>query len=182
MTQHSRMSVLTAVTLYLHVSAVNQTLTTLTIHASMTSTLKRYIAVASSMMLVLATLIGIPTREYIKQIAASQDCVPSGIAFGVPNFWNKHMSKTYAYGLIKLDYPKWGRGEWIALTKLWGKESAWNHEAQNPHSSAYGIAQVLNTKPGTPAPLQIERGLSYIEHRYDKPSIAWAHWRKHGWY
>ncbi len=46
----------------------------------------------------------------------------------------------------------------------------------------YGIAQVLNTKPGTPAPLQIERGLAYIQHRYKKPSAAWAHWRAKGWY
>lgn len=176
------MSVLIAVTLYSHVSAVNQTLTMLTIHALMTNIFKQYIAMTASMMLVFATLIGIPTREYIKQIAVSQKCIPFSITFNVPKFWNKQMSKTYAYGIIRLDYPKWNRNEWVALTKLWGKESAWNHEAQNPNSSAYGIAQVLKTKPGTPAPLQIERGLSYIEHRYGKPSIAWTHWRKHGWY
>jgi hypothetical protein len=92
------------------------------------------------------------------------------------------MSKTYARGYIALEYPQWGRSEWSALKKLWGKESAWNHKAANPKSTAYGVAQVLKTKPGTPAPLQIEKGLAYIEHRYDKPSIAWSHWRKHGWY
>ena len=72
--------------------------------------------------------------------------------------------------------------EATCIKLLISKESAWNHEANNPNSTAYGIAQVLGTKPGTPAPLQIERGLAYIEHRYDKPSVAWAHWRKHGWY
>jgi hypothetical protein len=83
---------------------------------------------------------------------------------------------------MKVHHPTWTRAEWRSLNKLWGKESAWNMHADNPESSAYGIAQVLNTKPGTPAPLQIEKGLSYIVHRYDKPSIAWSHWRKNGWY
>ena len=92
------------------------------------------------------------------------------------------MSKTYARGFMAMEYPSWGRAEWKALSKLWGKESAWNHLADNPKSTAYGIAQVLNTKHGTPAPLQIEKGLEYIAHRYDRPSVAWSHWRKHGWY
>jgi hypothetical protein len=147
-------------------------------NTTMSRILKKYMALTSSMILVFATLIGIPTKAYIKQIKADPNC----FAFGIPTPWNKHMAKTYAYGFIRMNYPKWGRGEWAALTKLWGKESAWNHEADNPNSTAYGIAQVLGTKPGTPAPLQIERGLAYIEHRYDKPSVAWAHWRKHGWY
>jgi peptidoglycan DL-endopeptidase CwlO len=99
----------------------------------------------------------------------------------VPAKWNKKLSKAYAK-LLVTDRYNWNLSEYRALLKLWGKESAWNHTADNPESTAYGIAQVLNTKPGTPAPLQIERGLEYIQHRYDKPSIAWAHWRKHNWY
>ena len=95
--------------------------------------------------------------------------------------WNKKLSKAYAKLLVMEEYG-WNLSEYRALLKLWGKESAWNHTADNPESSAYGIAQVLNTKPGTPAPLQIERGLEYIQHRYDKPSIAWAHWRNNNWY
>ena len=95
--------------------------------------------------------------------------------------WNKKLSKAYAK-LLVMDQYGWNRSEYRALLKLWGKESAWNHLAANPESSAYGIAQVLKTKPGTPAPLQIERGLEYIQHRYDKPSIAWAHWRNNNWY
>jgi len=95
--------------------------------------------------------------------------------------WTKKLSKAYAKLLVEERF-QWNTSEYRALLKLWGKESAWNHYADNPDSSAYGIAQVLNTKPGTPAPLQIERGLEYIEHRYKKPSIAWAHWRNHGWY
>ncbi len=96
--------------------------------------------------------------------------------------WTPRIAKTYAKALIKIQYPNWNRSEWSALAKLWGKESGWKHTADNPESTAYGIAQVLNTKPGTPAPLQIERGLEYIKHRYEKPSVAWAHWRSNGWY
>jgi hypothetical protein len=96
--------------------------------------------------------------------------------------WTPRVAKTYAKALIKIQYPNWNRSEWSALAKLWGKESGWKHTADNPESTAYGIAQVLNTKPGTPAPLQIERGLVYIKHRYEKPSVAWAHWRSNGWY
>jgi peptidoglycan DL-endopeptidase CwlO len=95
--------------------------------------------------------------------------------------WNKKLSKAYAKLLVTEQY-KWNLSEYRALLKLWGKESAWDHTADNPESTAYGIAQVLKTKPGTPAPLQIERGLAYIQHRYDKPSIAWAHWRAKKWY
>ena len=98
------------------------------------------------------------------------------------SIWTPPTAKAYAKSLMKWEYPHWNRSEWRALAKLWGKESGWRHEAANPKSSAYGIAQILKTKPGTPAPRQIERGLVYIEHRYNKPSKAWAHWLAKGWY
>ena len=98
------------------------------------------------------------------------------------SIWTPRMAKAYAQGLMKWEYPHWNKSEWRALAKLWGKESAWKHDAANPKSTAYGIAQMLKTKPGTPAPRQIERGLVYIQHRYNKPSMAWAHWRAKGWY
>jgi hypothetical protein len=96
--------------------------------------------------------------------------------------WTKSLSKSYAKALISAQYEMWGHSEYKALLKLWGKESAWDHTADNPKSSAFGIPQILGMKPSTPAPEQIARGLAYIEHRYGKPSVAWAHWRKHGWY
>lgn len=158
-------------------ACVNQTLTACMMRCMRTD-IRRYIAVAGSMLLVVATFIGIPTKAYVKYLQYEPKCIDKGI----PTPWTKHMAKTYAYGLMKMDYPTWGKGEWRALSKLWGKESAWDHTADNPKSTAYGIAQILNTKPGTPAPVQIDKGLSYISHRYGKPSIAWSHWRKHGWY
>jgi hypothetical protein len=96
--------------------------------------------------------------------------------------WTPRALKLYAKQFMRMAYPEWNLSEHRALMKLWGKESAWNHRAQNPNSSAFGIPQLLNLDPETPAPLQIERGLGYIMHRYDRPSVAWRHWREHGWY
>ena len=96
--------------------------------------------------------------------------------------WTPRALKLYAKQFMRMAYPEWNLSEHRALMKLWGKESGWNHKAQNPTSSAFGVPQLLKLDPDTPAPLQIERGLGYIEHRYDKPSVAWSHWREHGWY
>jgi hypothetical protein len=141
------------------------------------SIFRRYTASITAGMFAFAALIGIPIKTYIEH-THDHVCLDAP----KPTFWTKQMAKTYARGYIKIYHPTWGRGEWKALASLWGKESAWDHTADNPTSTAYGIAQVLGTKPGTPAPLQIEKGLEYIVHRYDKPSVAWSHWRKHGWY
>lgn len=96
--------------------------------------------------------------------------------------WTPRALKLYARQFIKMAYPDWNLSEQRALMKLWGKESAWNPTADNPNSSAFGIPQLLNLDPATPAPQQIERGLAYIQHRYEKPSVAWSHWRSNGWY
>ena len=96
--------------------------------------------------------------------------------------WTPRMAKAYAKALMQWEYPHWNRSEYIALVKLWTKESNWRQEADNKNSTAGGIPQILGLDPKTPAPRQIERGLAYIQHRYEKPSIAWAHWRSKGWY
>ena len=96
--------------------------------------------------------------------------------------WTPRALKLYAKQFMKMAYPEWNLSEHRALMKLWGKESGWNHKAQNPTSSAFGVPQLLKLDPDTPAPLQIERGLGYIMHRYERPSVAWTHWREHGWY
>jgi len=147
----------------------------------MNNAVKRYQVIISASLLAFSSMIGIPIKSYVKHVKDDVKELGNNEAT-CPNYWNPYMSKTYARGFIAIEYPHWGRAEWRALLKLWGKESAWNHRADNPESSAYGVAQVLNTRPGTPAPLQIEKGLEYIAHRYDRPSIAWSHWRKHGWY
>lgn len=94
---------------------------------------------------------------------------------------HKMMAKSIARRKVNemFDNPK---RQWSALAKLWGKESAWNHKAQNPTSSAYGIAQVLGTPRNSTIEYQINRGLKYIVHRYGTPERAWAFWQRNGWY
>ena len=138
---------------------------------------KRVLSIGSTLVLSLATLIGIPLKSYIHMVDNDPKCVDIG-----PMKWTPRIAKTYTRGYILMHYPEWNRSEWKALEKLWTAESHWNHKADNPNSTAYGIAQVLNTPKGTPAPQQVARGLAYIKHRYDKPSAAWSFHRKHYYY
>lgn len=86
-----------------------------------------------------------------------------------------------AFALYQLNKQELPLTEFVCLNNLWGKESHWNYKADNPNSSAYGIAQMLNEDSKHPAE-QIINGLRYIEHRYDKPCIAWKFWQRHNWY
>ena len=72
--------------------------------------------------------------------------------------------------------------EWNALFTLWNRESRWDYTADNPHSTAYGIPQMLNMSEKTPMVRQIELGLQYIQERYGSPSKALAFHNTHGWY
>jgi hypothetical protein len=79
--------------------------------------------------------------------------------------------------------------EFSCLEALWGKESGWNPNAQNPTSTAYGIPQFLDsTWAGTgiaktsDGHRQIDAGLIYIENRYGSPCGAWSHSQSTGWY
>ena len=83
----------------------------------------------------------------------------------------------------------WAAGqEWSALVALWNQESSWDATAQNPTSTAYGIAQFLDTtwapygaKTSDPA-IQIRYGLEYIRATYGDPVTAWQHEVSEGWY
>ena len=69
----------------------------------------------------------------------------------------------------------WTGAQWNALSRLWDKESNWNHKARNPSSGAYGIPQALPASKmasimqgGGPdyltnAKTQISWGLRYIK-------------------
>ncbi len=96
--------------------------------------------------------------------------------------------KQIAFNL--LDNHGWKEDQFSCLDKLWTKESGWRVTADNPTSSAYGIAQAL---PGnrmasygsdwrTNPVVQIKWGLDYIEDRYGSPCEAWAHSKAVGWY
>ena len=81
----------------------------------------------------------------------------------------------------------WTGAEWTALNNVAMRESGWNPNAQNPTSSAYGIAQNIGGAAGygaygtTPAG-QIGWMLAYIKARYGDPIGAWAHELSAGWY
>jgi hypothetical protein len=82
-----------------------------------------------------------------------------------------------------------GAGQFSCLDALWKKESGWRPSAKNPHSTAYGIPQLLNatwsatgigrTSNGF---RQVDAGLVYIEAAYGDPCAAWSHSKRTGWY
>jgi hypothetical protein len=84
----------------------------------------------------------------------------------------------------------WGTGpQWAALDWLIQHESSWNPTAQNPHSTAFGLYQFLDSTWGgtgigkTHDPrLQAIAGSRYIQSRYGSPIGAQAFWRGHKWY
>jgi hypothetical protein len=85
----------------------------------------------------------------------------------------------------------WTAAQWTALEELWQVESGWDPNAQNPTSTAYGIAQFLDStwllvgavKTSDPTK-QIEAGLDYIARTYGLPTNALAAWhgRSPHWY
>lgn len=98
------------------------------------------------------------------------------------NTWTKDDSKAYAKDMLN----KWRDVQWSCLSKLWGKESAWDYNAYNATKvmgkNAGGIPQLLGLDPNTPPTKQIERGLDYIYYRYGTPCKAWHHFKKKGWH
>lgn len=107
---------------------------------------------------------------------------------GIQNGPNREMGKKMAARV------GWTGDKWNALDKLWQNESGWNHLAQNPTSTAYGIPQFLDatwgdygfTKTSDPKK-QIQAGISYIQRRPDyqgDPRTALSLWnsRSPHWY
>jgi hypothetical protein len=65
---------------------------------------------------------------------------------------------------------------------LWTRESRFDHLADNPRSTAYGITQLLRERSGKPE-LQILHGVRYVEHRYRGSFCsAKGHSDRKGWY
>lgn len=96
--------------------------------------------------------------------------------------WQIADSKAYANDVVQA----WADNQYRCLHKLWTKESNWRHKAYNKikvmGKNAGGIPQVLGMDPKTPPPLQIDRGFSYIMHRYGTPCMAWKFHQKNNWY
>jgi hypothetical protein len=75
------------------------------------------------------------------------------------------------------------------LSRLIGKESAWDHKAIGNLSSptkqyVYGLLQLKNPIVKDKSPIeQIHFGLKYIDHRYQGDTCkAWEHWKVKGWH
>jgi hypothetical protein len=96
--------------------------------------------------------------------------------------WTVMDSKAYAQDKLY----EWQYKQWECLNKLWIKESNWRPNAYNKvkvmGKNAGGIPQLLGLDPKTPAPKQIDRGLSYIYNRYHTPCEAWKFFNKKGYY
>lgn len=94
-----------------------------------------------------------------------------------------------AFARSQLKKFGWSDDEMDALVELWNRESNWNPNAQNPNSTAYGIAQFLNgtwegtgyKKTSNPT-TQILAGLTYIKGRYGSPSNALQFHNRMNWY
>lgn len=105
-------------------------------------------------------------------------------------FGTKGYNKWWARYLMAKRHGWTSYTQFQCLSSLWGKESGWNHRADNPYSSAYGIPQAL---PGSKMSVfgsdwrwnpktQIKWGLSYIKGRYGTPCGAWSAFLRKGWY
>ena len=96
--------------------------------------------------------------------------------------WTTEDSKAYAQDKLY----EWQYKQWLCLDKLWTRESNWRPNAYNKvkvmGKNAGGIPQILGLDPKTPAPIQIDRGLSYIYNRYHTPCKAWEFFTKKGYY
>jgi hypothetical protein len=75
----------------------------------------------------------------------------------------------------------WRGREWTCLKYLWTRESRFDHKADNPKSSAFGIAQRLREKDRR-SEVQVLHGLRYIESRYGTPCRAKLFWDRHKYY
>jgi hypothetical protein len=83
----------------------------------------------------------------------------------------------------------WNDKELQAWYTLGMKESGWRNNAQNPHSTAFGIGQFLDStwkgvgmsKTSDPAQ-QVLAMAKYIKNRYGSPSKALAFHISHNWY
>jgi hypothetical protein len=88
--------------------------------------------------------------------------------------------------------PEYGlsEGEFGCLDELWISESDWEHTADNPTSTAYGIPQALTggTHDNLPEDYmtnpvsQIEWGLWYIKNSYGSACAAWEFKQANNWY
>lgn len=137
---------------------------------------------------------GTLTARALKGLRASRSRIARSVALVIGISLSIPMSVADS-GSIEAITPKryvqlaLDKREAICLSRLIGKESAWNHQAIGNLNSptkqyVYGLLQLKNpiAKDATPIQ-QIHLGLKYIDHRYDGDTCkAWNHWKQRGWH
>jgi hypothetical protein len=86
------------------------------------------------------------------------------------------------YVQVEAEKKDWKDKQWSCLDELIQRESEWKLKADNPNSSAFGLFQMLKTPSDTGLEEQTDRGLRYIERRYNEPCSALRHHNRRGWY
>lgn len=131
----------------------------------------------------------VPEIEIMRQLARRAERIAKNLPpVVIPDDVSPGSNQALGYRLmVEFGFPS---NQWPYLNALWHRESGWNHLADNPTSSAYGIPQSLpgekmavvgsdwRTNPET----QIKWGLAYIGARYGTPQQAWQHSERVGWY
>lgn len=76
--------------------------------------------------------------------------------------------------------------QWQCFKTIIEIESRWKHDAYNKSTRAYGLGQLIDSKPYTlnKPRKQIRKVIEYILHRYPKGHACEAlkHHKKHDWY
>ena len=125
------------------------------------------------------------SERALKRIARSVAIV-IGISLCLPM---SHASSGSVEAIHPKDYVRLilDKREAVCLSRLIGKESAWNSKAIGNLSSpnkVYGLLQLKNPIVKDKSPIeQIHFGLKYIDHRYQGDTCkAWKHWKDKGWH
>ena len=94
---------------------------------------------------------------------------------------NRNLWITYTEQLIAI---VWDEQQIKAFKKIIWLESRWQPTAYNPATNAYGLGQLVDSKPYTKDNpyKQIFAAAKYIWHRYGTPTKALAHHERYGWY
>jgi phage-related protein len=129
-----------------------------------------------------------PAWDFVKSVGG-KSVAALRAAGGLLSGAGANIGQNVALGKIMATSYGWTGAQWDALYTLWQHESGWSNTAQNPTSTAYGIAQFLNStwasvgaaKTSDPAG-QIAAGLKYIAQSYGSPANAWSFWQGHHWY
>lgn len=114
---------------------------------------------------------------------------PTGSYGSTGNSIPSNPNKNFSYAQQVAPDFGWGPSDMQAWYNLGMKESGWNNNAQNPHSSAYGIGQFLDSTWGgygvpktSDAYSQVLAMARYIQSRYGSPSAALAFHNSNNWY